>query len=307
MLQLLETGRALYVLAGICLLGIITRAITRHSYKRLLKESTNLAMTANKGLRELRQRAENTYRVNQGMRDSASWLENQMYDLRAMGMRLTTWSNLCVQWTWLCLLAGGAGAFFSYWYRLDTYYIVMYGGGAVLLTMFMMMFDNGMAGGLREQLLISLQNQLENVILPKLVRNMTPEAGRGEGFSVRSGVRAVGRQAQTERGAAAHQSERGGSVSQAERGTVASASASGTAGDMKTVRSARRAARQDQSAAAQAGGGKESAPDTEYLKRSLEQLAASREQNRGADENWLKDLKPEEVELIGDILKQYLA
>ena len=288
MLQLLETGRALYVLAGICLLGIITRAITRHSYKRLLKESTNLAMTANKGLRELRQRAENTYRVNQGMRDSASWLENQMYNLKAMGMRLTTWSNLCVQWTWLCLLAGGAGAFFSYWYRLDTYYIVMYGGGAVLLTMFMMMFDNGMAGGLREQLLISLQNQLENVILPKLMRNMTPEAGRGEGFSERSGVR-------------------GGSVSQSARGTVASSSASGTAGDMKTVRSARRAARQDQSAAAQAGGGKESAPDTEYLKRSLEQLAASREQNRGADENWLKDLKPEEVELIGDILKQYLA
>lgn len=32
-----------------------------------------------------------------------------------------------------------------------------------------------------------------------------------------------------------------------------------------------------------------------------------REKNRGSDENWIRDLKPEEVELIGDILKQYLA
>ena len=36
-------------------------------------------------------------------------------------------------------------------------------------------------------------------------------------------------------------------------------------------------------------------------------MAASREKNRDGDENWIRDLKPEEVELIGDILKQYLA
>lgn len=48
-------------------------------------------------------------------------------------------------------------------------------------------------------------------------------------------------------------------------------------------------------------------PDVDYLKRSLEQIAASREKNRAGGENWLKDLKPEEVQLIGDILKEYLA
>ena len=52
---------------------------------------------------------------------------------------------------------------------------------------------------------------------------------------------------------------------------------------------------------------KESIRDAEFIKRGLEQMAASREKNRGGDENWIRDLKPEEVELIGDILKQYLA
>ena len=47
--------------------------------------------------------------------------------------------------------------------------------------------------------------------------------------------------------------------------------------------------------------------DLDYLRKSLGQIAACREKSRAADENWLRDLRPEEVELIGDILKQYLV
>ena len=146
MLQLLETGRALYALAALCVLGILTRMITRHAYKRLLKESKDLSLTKNKSLKELRQRAENTYRVNQGLVDSGAWLEHQLYEFRTMGIRLSAWSGMSVRWTWLCLLLGGAAAFFSYWYRLDTYYVVLYGGGAVLMAMLTMLFDGGIAG-----------------------------------------------------------------------------------------------------------------------------------------------------------------
>ena len=159
MLQLLESGRALYVLTAACVLGILTRMITRRAYKRLLKESKDLSMTKNKSLKELRQRAENTYRVNQGLVDSGAWLEHQLYDFKAMGIRLLNWTSLGIRLTWLCLLFGGACAFFSYWYRLDTYYVVMYGGGAVLMAMLTMLFDGGIAGDLKEQLLISLQDQ----------------------------------------------------------------------------------------------------------------------------------------------------
>ena len=47
--------------------------------------------------------------------------------------------------------------------------------------------------------------------------------------------------------------------------------------------------------------------DVDYLKRSLEQIAASREKGKDGDESWLKELGPEEVQLIGDILKEYLV
>ena len=111
MLQLLETGRVLYALAAFCVLGILTRLVTRHAYKRLLKESKDLSLTKNKSLKELRQRAENTYRINQGLVDSGAWLEHQLYEFHMMGIRLSGWSGMGARWTWLCLLLGGAAAF----------------------------------------------------------------------------------------------------------------------------------------------------------------------------------------------------
>lgn len=380
MLQLLETGKALYVLAGICVLGIMTRAITKRFYKRLIKESTNLALTKNKSLKELRQKAENTYRMNQGMSDSGAWLEHQLYEMKIMGVNLSGWSSLCMQWTWLCLLAGGLGAFLSYWYRLDTFYIVLYGGGSVLLAMITMLFDNGAAGGWREQLQAALQDYLENVMYPRMARSMSGESSqRDKTAQERSGlrgVRTVGkregklvRRTQTvadDRGADTDQEISGGNVfsgTVSERAELdgqmetAGAREENLTGDRnaetvaaESLTESRRALfgglrgngknRSSQKlsegiqADSEAGGfegrdargkaavggygnsgtgeqgdssGLKNIRDLDYLRKSLEQIAACREKSRAADENWLRDLRPEEVELIGDILKQYLV
>lgn len=375
MLQLLETGKALYVLAGICVLGIMTRAITKRFYKRLIKESTNLALTKNKSLKELRQKAENTYRMNQGMSDSGAWLEHQLYEMKIMGVNLSGWSNLCMQWTWLCLLAGGLGAFLSYWYRLDTFYIVLYGGGSVLLAMITMLFDNGVAGGWREQLQAALQDYLENVMYPRMARSMSGEGSqRDKTAQERSGlrgVRTVGKREgklvrRTQTAADAEQEVSGSNAfsgTASERAELegqmeaAGAQEEKLTGDRKaetvaaeSLTESRRAlfgglrgngknrSSQKLSEGIQAdseadgfegrgAGGKAAAGgygnsgtgeqgensglktirDLDYLRKSLEQIAACREKSRAADENWLRDLRPEEVELIGDILKQYLV
>ena len=403
MLQLLETGKALYVLAGICVLGIMTRAITKRFYKRLIKESTNLALTKNKSLKELRQKAENTYRMNQGMSDSGAWLEHQLYEMKIMGVNLSGWSSLCMQWTWLCLLAGGLGAFLSYWYRLDTFYIVLYGGGSVLLAMITMLFDNGVAGGWREQLQAALQDYLENVMYPRMARSMSGEGSqRDKTAQERSGlrgVRTVGKREgklvrRTQTAADAEQEVSGSNAfsgTASERAELegqmeaAGAQEEKLTGDRKaetvaaeSLTESRRAlfgglrgngknrssqklsegihgesgtldrentalehggwsnsrVRTGIQADSEAGGfegrgargkaaaggygnsgtgeqgensGLKTIRDLDYLRKSLEQIAACREKSRAADENWLRDLRPEEVELIGDILKQYLV
>ena len=343
MFELLETGRALYALAGICLLGIITRLMTKNLYKRLLKECANLSAAKNKGLTELKRRAEDTYRMNQGLRDSGAWLEHQLCELRFRGLTLNGWGNLSMQLTWLCLLLGGAGAFASYWYRLDTFYIVMYGGGAVLLSMLMMLFDSGSISGRREQLTAALQDYLENVLCPRLARNLPLEDNENENESIRSKGRIFGRQSGAGRGNILERdngNERGGIAERAagmgrgdfaERASAAADQAAQSENDRTgqrgsfTVRSGTRGGasaentgnskrsqirngrRETAAAAAENVQNPEGIRDIDYLKRSLEQIAASRERNRGVNENWLKELSPEEVKLIGDILKEYLV
>ena len=96
-------------------------------YKRLIRESSNLALAKNRYLRALRQNAEDTYRINMGMNNTRVYLERQIYSLRFMGISLQGFENLGGQLTLLCFLAGGAAAFLSYWNRSDNYYIVLYG------------------------------------------------------------------------------------------------------------------------------------------------------------------------------------
>lgn len=44
----------------------------------------------------------------------------------------------------------------------------------------------------------------------------------------------------------------------------------------------------------------------DYLKNSLDQIAASRERSR-TDGEWFRDLSQDELEIVGQILKQYLG
>ena len=199
MMSFLQTGKALYILAAVCLAGIISRLIAGSFYKGLIKESVNMALTKNKYLRNLKQNAEDTYRINQGMNNTRVYLERQLYGLRVMGMSIRGLDNLSGQLTLLCFLAGGAAAFLSYWYRSDNYYIVLYGTVGILSGMLTMLVDYGVnLEARRQQLLTCLQDYMENVMLPRMNREGSPEgvpAVTAEGERRESApVRSIGRE-----------------------------------------------------------------------------------------------------------------
>lgn len=200
------------------------------------------------------------------------------------------------------------------------------------MAMLTMLFDNGMAGGKRELLEASLQDYLENVLCPRLERNVLEDGIRGDGkepyrSKVRSIVRVADRTGQAgegglefsedavqagqkaaERGRKAERTgqeraERAGNDERTGDGAAVRAVPAG--GGKKNGRNGRReaAATAAEFQEEQHGGIR----DVDYLKRSLEQIAASRERNKDGDENWMKELGPDEVQLLGDILKEYLA
>ena len=94
MLEFLQTGRMLYVLAAICALGTLSTLVTGSLYKRLIKETGNMALTKDKNLKALKQRMENVFLINHGIRNVNAYIEKQLYGFRFMHMSLDGWDNL---------------------------------------------------------------------------------------------------------------------------------------------------------------------------------------------------------------------
>ena len=84
MQEFLATGKVLYVLAGLCLLSMLCKWMAKGIYKRLIRETTNMAMTKNKNLKILKQRVESTYRTNGGVGNMPVYLERQAADFKCL-------------------------------------------------------------------------------------------------------------------------------------------------------------------------------------------------------------------------------
>ncbi len=295
MLNFLQTGEALYVLAALCTMGILTRWLTRNLYKRLIKESDNMALTRNKNLRNFKQKTENTYQMNQGIPKVKPYLERQMYDFKHMGVTLHGWNIFSNQMTLWCFLAGGAASFGSYWYSIDPYYIVLYGSVGIMAGLFTILVDHAVGiGEKRQQLFACLDNYLENILIYRLDQErdeVKVEVRRAESSE---NIRSIYPPSEDP-----EQSKRLSRRSGRQRVRVAEVSQKRQEGEEE-------AEMKDISPVEVVPA---SRSDVDYLKHSLEQIAAGRERERGArqGEDWLKDLNPDELRLIGEILQEYLT
>lgn len=171
MIAFLQTGKALSVFVAIGLIGIVSKLITRSLYKRLVKETDNMAMTKNKNLKVLKQKLENAYRLNQNIVNTQAYLDKQVYGFKFMKVSLNGWNNLSQQMTILGLLAGGAASFMSYWYRLDSYYIILYASVGALGSLLLTFLDSSFNISMKQQRLSNaLLEYTDNSVFVRAVR-----------------------------------------------------------------------------------------------------------------------------------------
>lgn len=241
MMQFLTTGKAIYVIAAICAVGLFSKLLVRNLYRRLIKQSDNMMSTNNRVLRQIKQKAENAYRVNSGINNVSALVERQLYQCKRLGLPIRTWDNLAACAALLCFLLGGTGAFLAFRGEAPMGTIVLYGACGVLFGVLNLFFDNLMdTAGKRQQLLVHMSDYVENTLLGRLARGLAIEEPEEE------------EQEEEE---------------------------------------------------------KDSGRDIEYLKRSLDQIAASKERSRRGQDRQGKNKRfgPEEEKLIEEIIKEYLS
>ena len=355
MLEFLQTGKALSVLAAIGMIGLISKLITRSLYKRLIKETDNMAMTRNKNLQNLKQRLENTCRLGQNIVNTQAYLDKQIDGFSFLHISLDTWNSVSIQMVLLGLLVGAAEAFLAYWYELDASYIVLYASAAVMSGLFLAFIESCFQIDQKQQRLeTALLEYVDNSVFFRAARE---KETRGQEVSrASSGLSGAGtsvreipkRQQGTTRLTDFVMSAREGAdtgnqaLDKAEFETKKSRQAArlhpfrerdARAEDlMRAVRNAPREEEQDKPEAggrltdrrmasgsgAENGSGGNSRPETrerlgdkemEYLKQSLDQIAASRDtRNPSANAgDWMKGLSREEAQILGDIMREYLS
>ena len=143
MLEFLQTGRMLYVLAAICALGTLSKLATGSLYKRLIKETGNMALTKDKNLKTLKQRMENVFPYQP--RDPKCKRIHRKTALRIpIPPCKSRWLGQTVRAGDDPLLYGRrVTAFGAYWYRCDNSYIVLYGAAGVFSGLFLHLWTIG--------------------------------------------------------------------------------------------------------------------------------------------------------------------
>lgn len=316
MLQFLEAGRGVYVVAAICILGILSKLAVNSFYKRAIKQTENMAATTNKFLKGFRQRMENTYWINQGIYNARAYIERQIFAYRFLGVSLNAWDGFLGQAVLLSLMAGGIGAYLSYWYQMDSSYIVLYGAVGTMGALLLLLTEQTVKSTQKqEQLLVCLQDYIENSMGRRMSNRMEKEE------------KEAAQTAAVTQGNKEHvivSMERGNLRTKAEEkeveetpqssGNIPARRAAGIVGKRRSEREEGGGTfRETEGARGTVSAGKvvaesgnrSSAAQMESLRKSMEQAAAGKEKTvSGTD--LAKILEPEQIQLLGEVLREYL-
>lgn len=113
--ELLNQGMLIYIIAGVCLLGLLSEWIHKRLYRRLMKESALMATSKNKLIRQIRLKFENSFRANSGMDNVRAFVDKYIYQHKFMGIRLHGWNRFSAAAAVLCAVIGGIGAALHYY------------------------------------------------------------------------------------------------------------------------------------------------------------------------------------------------
>lgn len=166
MLTYLEQGYVLYAMGIICVIGMIGKMIANHVYKSLIKQSDNLVTAKDKTLKQLRSRYETTCRVKDGVKNVPIFVEKVISDYKAMGMRLRRLSNSALHLGLFCFFVGICAGFYGFLESADSKLVLIQISAGTIAAVWMAFFDSITdTAAKKERLRIHLCDYLENTLV----------------------------------------------------------------------------------------------------------------------------------------------
>lgn len=180
---LFEKNILIYVMLGLCGLGVLVKFILSLVYGRLIRSSDKMGTSKNKLMKNLRQKFETSYSLNLGVNNVDIFVDKYVYKHRICGILLYTWENICGQLLLLCMLTGSLGALLA---------IINEGDKTVILSTFfvgistsalLVLVDNLVNLSTKKGVVkANIQDYLENCLKVRLASGQVVEAAEAVGL-----------------------------------------------------------------------------------------------------------------------------
>lgn len=171
MLQFLENGMDLYVMAAIFAFGAVGKIVAAYTYKRLMKQCSKLSWEKEGYLKHIKNKYETMHRANDGVKNCNVFLENQMNRYRILRIPIQKWESVAIHAALFCFFSGVGTSFLCFWYSLGVRPIVLHFVLGVLFGVALIMID-GIADTAmkKDMLIVFLQDYLENNVSAQIER-----------------------------------------------------------------------------------------------------------------------------------------
>lgn len=108
-LLLEEQSVFVYVIAGLCVFGVLTKLLLQGKLHRLLKASEDMASTKERQMRTIRNHYENNLNMDIQINHIGAFVEKYISKLKYGGIPIRIWDSLTLEMAMLTVAAGGLG------------------------------------------------------------------------------------------------------------------------------------------------------------------------------------------------------
>lgn len=159
----------IFVMVGLCGLGIMVKILIYGIYKNLIMASDNMSNTSNKLMKLVKMKFEACYKLKIGVNNVDIFVDKYMYKHKFCGVLLYTWENISGQLLILCLLTGAVGAGLAVYYEcgktaiLSTFFI------GLLTSALLIIFESFLNLPAKRNIIrVNMKDYLENMLKVRL-------------------------------------------------------------------------------------------------------------------------------------------
>ena len=93
-----------YILGGLCGIGLLIKLITNFIYIRLVRASAIMGTSRNKLVKQMKLKFETFYKLKIGVNNVDIFVDKYVYKYKVCGLLLSTWDNVSGLMLVMCLL-----------------------------------------------------------------------------------------------------------------------------------------------------------------------------------------------------------